>query len=141
VQCEEYLKTLIVSASPSTNFASDSTHQKALNWMLSDKLVNSTDDQLLRRFALATLWYSLNGWKWAWLKQTSSECTWSPMIVCDESNTVAWVDICDNDATGMLSVELGLLSHPLHLNATNNVNSRTLPTTLGQLTLTQAAQV
>ena len=61
---------------------SDSPQGKALSWTIGDALLNTnySDERILQRFALATLYFSTGGESWydnsGWLEEEINECNW-----------------------------------------------------------------
>ena len=105
------LKNLVLASSPNSDFSDALTApSRALAWMLSDSFVTGgtrTDSQLIRRFAIASLYYSWN--LESVLVQGQSECTFA-RISCDSSDTLVSL-ILDNfgfDTT--IPIEIGMLT-------------------------------
>ena len=71
-----------------------------------------SNEQKVQRWALATLYNSLNGGEWTmnngWTED-SEECTWYG-LVCDTSGSVIALELNDNNLRGVLEVEFVLLS-------------------------------
>jgi len=93
---------LIQSRLPSTTFDNpESAQSQALEWVLNDELSKSgiSADQIVQRFALATLYFSTDGTFWSgstkWLEPVD-ECTWAEssnqsgehIIQCDSNGDV-----------------------------------------------------
>ena len=161
----ENMIELIQSRSASTTFTNSSSPQsQSLDWILSDPFSSGglSDDRLVQRFALATLYYSTNGTYWdhdGWLNSTN-ECDWDSQDFnsCSQESAVQrlflgsdslsgripieigllthltslWIDI--NDLTGSLPSELGLLNQLVQLVPWNNKLTGSIPSELGLLT-------
>jgi hypothetical protein len=80
----------------------------------------STDEKIIQRFVMATLYYSLGGDSWErsvlWLT-SADECLWystsrsdSP---CDENGSIAELDLRNNTLQGTIPEEIVLLSDSL----------------------------
>ena len=122
--------TLVASGlSTDTAFATDNSYQrKSLCWLaFGDALqIDVSDPFIGQRFALATLFYSLNepskllssGWL-----SGKHECKWTPMVECDvrTDSTVSKLNISDFDLQGQLPKELSSLRYVTHLDLSNNL--------------------
>lgn len=103
----------------------------ALEWLVSGhqyhQLANLTDDRILQRFALASLYYSTNGkgWRWAryWLSNHNAdvgECDWfsyyeiidsnDPTPICDDAGRIERLALNENIMIGTLPKEVALLT-------------------------------
>mmetsp|Transcript_17305 Transcript_17305/g.26205 ORF Transcript_17305/g.26205 Transcript_17305/m.26205 type:complete len:367 (-) Transcript_17305:94-1194(-) len=155
---------LISQHSPSTSFHHrDTPAGLAFEWMLNsttsssnnNSTTNSTedtidistmsDDRLLQRFALVTLWFSTNGDQWdhrgTWLSPDQHECSWDDPtdfsgkdVHCNNRGEVVAIDLDSDHLTGSLPLELGLLTKLTKLSAYRNELTGTLPSQLGQMT-------
>jgi len=122
--------TLVASGlSTDTEFATDDSYQrKSLCWLaFGDALqIDKSDPFIEQRFALATLFYSLNepskllssGWL-----SGKQECAWTPMVECDvrTGSTVSKLNISGFDLQGQLPKELSSLRYVTHLDLSKNV--------------------
>jgi hypothetical protein len=137
--------SLIQLRSSSTNFSDSSPQSQALDWILSDLFSSSdglSEDRLVQRFALATLYYSTNGTNWdhvGWLNSTN-ECLWDRNdIVCSpEPPEVEGLDLSEDSLSGRIPIELSLLTQLTSLRLYKNQLAGSLPSEFGLLTqLTQ----
>jgi Leucine-rich repeat (LRR) protein len=125
------LQSTLVASGLSTDaeFATDNSYQrKALCWLaFGDALqVDISDPFIEQRYALATLFYSLNepsklltsGWL-----SGRQECKWTPIIECDvrTGSTVSKLNISGFDLQGQLPKELSTLRYVTHLDLSNNL--------------------
>jgi hypothetical protein len=82
----------------------------AFNWMATNDTLLRPDEQIIQRYALATLFYSTNGDKWTenefWLGD-GNECEWEK-VSC--TTKVSRLDLMSNNLQGTLPPEIGLLS-------------------------------
>ena len=105
------LKNLVLASSPNSDFSDALTApSRALAWMLSDSYVTGgtrTDSQLIRRFAIASLYYSWNLESVLVLGQ--SECTF-PRISCDSSDNMESMIIDDIGFDTTIPIEIGMLT-------------------------------
>ena len=105
------LKDLVLASSPNSDFSDALTApSRALAWMLSDSYVTGgtrTDSQLIRRFAIASLYYSWNLESVLVLGQ--SECTF-PRISCDSSDNMESMIIDDIGFDTTIPIEIGMLT-------------------------------
>ena len=122
--------TLVTSGlSTDTEFATDDSYQrKSLCWLtFGDALqINSSDPFIEQRYALATLFYSLNqpskllssGWL-----AGKQECNWTPMVECDmrTGSTVSKLNISGFDLQGQLPKELSSLRYVTHFDLSKNL--------------------
>lgn len=125
----EAVKALIESVSFDGGAAlqnASSSQSMALEWLQQDN-ANTTetyeDWRLIQRYVLAVFYYSTSGDKWKentdWLSG-ENECTWCTMNsdidspVCNETDgRYIDIDLEDNGLSGMVPVELALLSGSL----------------------------
>ena len=155
---------LIQSGSPSTTFSNYfSPQNKALDWILSDTYSSDglSDDRLLQRFSLATLYYSTNGGNRShggWL-ESKNECDWdSQDLICSQESALQRlvlatdnlsvripIEIChltqlnylslySNQLTGAIPSELGILTQLTYLSLFDNQLTGPLPSEFGRLT-------
>ena len=128
--------------------ASVSTPQRlSWNWMLDDPMLRHySSSRLSQRFALVTLYHAAGGENWkgesSWLDYASHECSWSN-LVCDGSadarnyvdGLVKEVRMLDNNANGILPVEISLLPFVETIILTRNDLGGSIPSEIGFLTL------
>jgi hypothetical protein len=92
---------------------------KAFNWMVTNntRLGTLSDERIIQRYALATLYYSANGESWNshefWLSD-NEECniwntTYGP-LTCTENDTLTQVDLRENNLNRTIPPEIGLLT-------------------------------
>jgi hypothetical protein len=140
------LQNLILDAFPESQTAlqdPDSPQSQALEWLQSSANdAVSTEEGVLQRFALATLYYATNGDGWndntAWLSSTN-ECSWistaDSLDVCDISGRYLSLDLQENNLEGTIPQELRILSSTLKtINFRANRISGDIPATLQDLT-------
>jgi hypothetical protein len=142
---------LFQSVSPNTEFTNSSSPQSlALQWMLSDeyaKSSNLTDEFLIQRFVLATMWYSTDGPNWLpghiWLGPNPEHGWGDPSEfltlerdfgVFPETGLGIWIDLSRNGLSESIPREIGLLVHLVRLDFWGNSLSGTIPTEMGWMT-------
>ena len=115
---------LVVSASPDGGQALQSSFSpqfRALQWLQSNANIGMLSDQrLLQRYALATLYYSTGGEQWttspAWLSD-AHECDWYTTDqagrACDNNDNYVQLELQGNNLVGTLPLEILLLSDNL----------------------------
>jgi hypothetical protein len=118
------LSDLLISVSPDGGAAlqdKNSPQYAALEWLRSP-LNNAflSDERLIQRYALVTLYYSTNGeqWKSSFLWLTSAdECIWFTTsranTICDNNGNIVELDLRENNLLGTLPAEILLLSNTL----------------------------
>jgi hypothetical protein len=116
------LSELISSASSDGGaaLATPSTPQyKALEWLAGNpNLANYTYQQVIQRYALATLYYSTKGDSWAsndfWLSNADVCGKWNQYngttIDCTSTGAVSSLDLPSNGLRGTIPPEIGMLS-------------------------------
>ena len=121
---DDPLYDLVVSASPDGGQAlqrSGSPQFAAFEWLQSNANDGiSSEQQLLQRYALATLYYSTGGQEWttspAWLS-SEDECDWYTTGqsdgVCDSNGNYVKIVLEGNNLVGSLPLEILLLSDNL----------------------------
>jgi hypothetical protein len=117
---------------------------KAWQWVQQDDNAQYSDERLLQRFALVTLYQATDGDQWnfignhQWLSHDASECSWySAGIVCSgETNIVEVLYLPKHNLFGTLPPELGILKSLAELSlGTNPQLQGSIPSTIGLLTL------
>jgi Leucine-rich repeat (LRR) protein len=143
----EYLESLITERS---NLTDVSFENPAFSWIYDDKKSmdwpsmadKHLDNRMLQRFALASLYYSMNGDDWTnhdggqWLEDSNSEeCKWnSDDIDCSADGLVERIHLQGDNLYGRIPIEIGLLTELTYLNLGNNQFEGSIPTELGLLT-------
>jgi hypothetical protein len=114
---EAFLNDLLSSVSFDSGDAllTNSTPQnKALKWLANDTNLESySNETIVRRYVLATLYYSANGDSWSnhdlWL-DNGKECNrWSGITCTHTTDAVSMLACSDNNLTGTIPPEIGLL--------------------------------
>jgi hypothetical protein len=104
-----------VSSDDGEALRNSSTPQNlAFNWMVMNNTNPKTlsNETIIQRYALATLYYSTNGDIWdespSWL-DNGEECSgWG--VTCTETDAVSELDLSYNNLNGTLPPEIGLLT-------------------------------
>jgi len=121
----------------------DSPQAQALFWLGADYNFEAYNiDQRLQRFALATLFYSLDAGSWSdkthWLSYDMSECEWYSTLqdqrICNDFGLYKTLHLDANGLYGSLPEELGVLSRLTELNLSGNRLRGGLPSTVGIMT-------
>ncbi|KAL3919563.1 MAG: hypothetical protein SGILL_003693 [Bacillariaceae sp.] len=92
----------------------------AYDWLLNDPgLPGYSEQRILQRFTLATLYFSTDGENWRrndrWLSN-ENECLWysaSGILPCDDDLAYTWLNLPLNGLVGTIPSELALLSNAL----------------------------
>ena len=118
----------------------------AYSWLLdNENLSEYTEEQMLQRYSMATLYFATNGDQWLvnnlWLSQVS-ECGWfgktGSQRRCNKKGKLVNLELDLNDLNGSIPAELGLLSSALETitlhGGPNSEITGTIPTELGYLT-------
>lgn len=145
---EDRIRNIIESLSPATAISFDnpfSPQTQALEWLLADAYSSFgiSDDRVIQRFALATLWFSLTDQSFGehdtgWLRDRN-ECTWRHQdgdsdFFCDSSNQVVKeLHLKFRKLSGRLPEEIGLLSHMTRVILNTNSLVGSIPTQIGKL--------
>ncbi|CAB9515064.1 Leucine Rich Repeat [Seminavis robusta] len=128
-----------------------SPQAKAYAWLLgnSTSLETCSNERLIQRFALATIYYATRGDYWVkhrgWLDWETHECNWqqsqayledSPQLHCDEMGQIKAIALMGNNVVGSIPKEVSLLHNSLkELYVSFNVELKgTLPSEIGMLT-------
>lgn len=119
-----------------------SPQNRALNWVANDTFKGYyTDEKLIQRYSLATLFYSTDGSGWTnnslWL-DNGDECGrwWQPIgvISCDSpTGGITTLAFGKNNLEGTVPIELGLLSSLVELDLSQNDLAGTIPMQIGNL--------
>jgi hypothetical protein len=122
VPTEVFLKDLLSSVSSDGGEAlstSSTPQNKAFNWMVTNNtnLVSFSNETIIQRYALATLYYSTDGDSWDynefWLDD-GNECgswkTYNGQLACTGNGTATQLNLRDNNLKGKIPLEIGLLS-------------------------------
>jgi Leucine-rich repeat (LRR) protein len=129
-----------------------SAQGRAFDWLFNEsanpQLNDMSEDSILRRYALATIYYSTEGDSWVentnWLSNLT-ECDWFSSSASGsgcgiEGQTIfSSLELDNNNVTGVLPFEVSLLSAVLIISIRNPVGTDpylhgTLPSVLGKLT-------
>ena len=116
---------------------SNSSQAKAFEFLQTDPpMMQSSTFQRLQRFALATLFHSTEGDKWArkdsWLRHDVHECDWQG-ITC-ENKVIERIVLPYNHLDGVIEPELELLTSLLILDLSGNKLHGSIPEQFMQLT-------
>ena len=112
----------------------DSTPQaKGLDWIVQFE-ENQEIENLIQRYALLTLFYSLGGsaTSLGWGEATSDDkCTWIG-IRCSEGSkgSVTSLELAGKDLVGSVATEIGLLADLENINLAENMLSGDIPSTI-----------
>jgi uncharacterized membrane protein len=118
-----------------------STRYEAYLWLVQDTAQAATvreDYQLLQRFALANLYYSMRGPEWSrndgWLSGASI-CEWFGAVCADNPmDYLVRLDLSNNSLQGQLTPELVFLQKLKHLDLSDNRIDGKLPKALSNIT-------
>jgi hypothetical protein len=111
-----------VSSDGGEALTNSSTPQSmAFNWVVTNTARSRSDEQIIQRYALATLFYSTNGYNWTekkfWLDDGDECDRWKTdlyygggSVTCTAANEVSELDLSENNLQGTLPPEIGLLS-------------------------------
>ena len=135
-----------VTYSPMRSIASLSPEEKALAWIIENDAARGIQGHRMRqRYALLTVYYSLNGDKWSFGNQAEiwpistlsalsyNECQWYG-VKC-EGDTVTALELASVNAAGSLPHDLGLLDSMTRLTLRDNEITGTLPSGMGSMTI------
>ena len=111
----------------------DSYQSQDLNWLCSSDAAGLSDDRLIQRYSLASIYYATFNvstsftdiafgrgfvFPWAvsgtWLSD-DNECTWGRQLMCDANNFVIFLDLFSNLITGEFPPEVVLLKSTLQV--------------------------
>jgi hypothetical protein len=139
----KFRTTLLQHTSP-TAFASPSSPQsKALTWLVvrDRALVTDavTDERLLQRYAIMTLYYACGGEEWKGFvtpldeQYDKSECLFRG-VDCDDQGRIIKIDLYASNVAGQLPDEIGLLGHLKVLDLSSNTLQGSFPDAILRLT-------
>jgi Leucine-rich repeat (LRR) protein len=110
-----------------------SAQYAAMEWLSSSELLSVySNQQKVQRYAMAALFFSLNGDLWFdssdWLTELD-ECFWvnSAVVSCDGNGTLVGLSLTGQNLTGSIPPELGLLSRLEVLELQDNQISGSIP--------------
>ena len=118
------LSDILVASWPSLEgdfITTSSPQSQALDWLSSNENLGSyTNDKIVQRFTMATLYFSMNGDEWLnkdlWLTD-EDECMWysgsTSREPCNKSGSLINLELDLNDLSGTIPSELALLSDSL----------------------------
>ena len=141
------IRNIIVANSPVSKMAlsdKNSIQSRALSWLYASDRNDTSDHQLVQRWALASFYYATNGNGWldneGWMT-TDDECTWFGITCID--GIVHKLELVQNHLTGLIIPEIATLSNLYVLSLGNDSNAQEeeknvlimpLPSFLGYLT-------
>ena len=141
------LRELLISVWPPLEDALggvNTPQYSSLEWLANNADYESySDDQLIQRFALATLYFSTAGGRWRkndlWLSDTD-ECAWysgSSSATCDPNGSFIRLHLNLNNVGGTLPSDIALLSNLIEIDFSTSGSQASLsgaiPTELGKL--------
>ena len=136
------MMSLIQSRSAATIFSNSvSPQNQALDWILSDTYSSGglSDDRLVQRFSLVTLYYSTDGGNRSndggWLNSIN-ECDWNSedFRLCSQESMVQRLDLVGDNLFGRIPIEIGLLTQLDSLWLDRNELTGSIPSELALLT-------
>lgn len=109
---------------------------KALDWIVNnDRMkIQATDPDLVQRYVVAVLYYSLGGENWpieGWLTG-GDECHF-PGMVCDREGKIIMISLVSRRLTGSIPPEIGHLQDLVTLELMDNGIGSTIPSEMGNL--------
>jgi hypothetical protein len=128
-----------------------SSHGEAFNWLANEDpafldFETTPSRTILERYVIATLYYSLNGPDWeeqlGFLSE-ESVCKWNITnaagtttkgVACNEDKFVVEINLWENELTGNIPSEVGLLTTLEELDLRENQLTGKIPSELGLLT-------
>ena len=141
------IRNIIVANSPVSKMAlsdKNSIQSRAISWLYASDRNDTSDHQLVQRWALASFYYATNGNGWldneGWMT-TDDECTWFGITCID--GIVHKLELVQNHLTGLIIPEIATLSNLYVLSLGNDSNAQEegknvlimpLPSFLGYLT-------
>jgi hypothetical protein len=117
------------------------SQNRAFNWLAANTdLGIYTNERIIQRYALATLYFSTNGDRWMnnarWL-DNGHECSWWPsnasIEICADTGVVVDLYLALNSLSGTIPPEIGLLSSVADLYLDVNNLKGTIPSEIGLL--------
>jgi len=142
------VRRIILRASPETESALDvpSPQSEAFEWLLiwiGLGPIDASDEHIIQRFVLATLYYSTRGDEWKantdWLRTRVDECEWLGLVCEDDApfgqdfRHVTGIFLDDLGLQGSIPQEIILLTDLQTLQFMNNTVSGTIPDNIGLL--------
>lgn len=137
------LVTLLSSASTDNGVAlktPGTAQSQALTWLVNQPFSGDySDSRLIQRYALATLYFAMNGDRWFnndnWLTE-QNECDWSfpEGSPCDNDGRVVHINLSLNFLTDVFPPEIGLLTDMTLLDLSLNAMIGKIPSEVGLLT-------
>lgn len=108
----------------------------AFYWLISEEITCPETRNIVQRFTMATLYYSLSGWNCtetntACFLSEAPECTWDG-VQCNDLGEVSNLRLDDLDLAGSLP-NLSSLSSLVELDMDSNMLSGSIPTWIGDL--------
>ena len=139
---EDSIISTFVSSLPPQTLAvlqdSSSPQAQALTWLSGNtRLAEYTEERLLQRFVLATLYYSTNGDSWTnnlgWLSN-DDECTWNTVnpLNC-AAQEMRIIHLSERNLQGTIPWEIGLLTSLIEIDLSLNSLDGLIPSSIGQL--------
>ena len=118
----------------------DTPQNHALQWLANNTfLTDYTDARIIQRYALATLYFSLDGDRWFenanWLDD-GNECNWyfAEAPACDDQGRIVEISLRFNFLGLAIPPEIGLLTETAALDLSSNAIVGQLPSEMGMLT-------
>ena len=122
------IRNIIVANSPVSKMAlsdKNSIQSRALSWLYASDRNDTSDHQLVQRWALASFYYATNGNGWldneGWMT-TDDECTWFGITCID--GIVHKLELVQNHLTGLIIPEIATLSNLYVLSLGNDSNAQ-----------------
>jgi len=114
--------------------------QKALDWIVSEDLVSNTISELLERYVLAILYFSIKS-KIDFRIPKKHVCEWDGIIYCQQQSVFAISIVGNYSISGTLLTEIGLLTNLVRLDIAGGNNNQTngnalvgtIPSEIGKL--------
>ena len=112
-----------------------SSQNLAFLWLAANPPQQVTEQILVNRYVLTTIYISLGGWEWArgkdWL-QNDDHCSWDG-IICNHHGEIVKIHLPKNNMHGQVPEEIGYLSALTSLDVEMNKITGPLPPTLANL--------
>ena len=135
---EAAITDLIQEISADDALKTGTPQNKALNWILygDDQHSSIYDTNLMQRYVLAVVYYSLGGEKWlfssSWLSGKNSECDY-PGVACNGNGVVIEISLVASGLSGSIPKEIGVLDDLTFLDLSNNKIGGVIPIQLANL--------